>query len=116
MYAFYHVLVGLLSRISKQFANSRSSKPCLHGRGHIGNYSEYTDISDISVLVNVGGMKRILQKIYHCSRVYGFTAAGAVAVIGFVIYEKTRNNTAYSSWTTNHDPSVKWDANWDRSG
>ncbi|XP_060561094.1 serine/threonine-protein phosphatase PGAM5, mitochondrial-like isoform X2 [Ruditapes philippinarum] len=59
-------------------------------------------------------MKRLLQKIYHCSKVYGFTAAGAVAIVGIVIYERSRNNPVFSSWTTNHDPSVKWDYNWDK--
>ena len=69
--------------------------------------------SDYSVFIG-GKMKRFLQKIYHCSKVYGFTAAGAVAIVGIVIYERSRNNPVFSSWTTNYDPSVKWDYNWDR--
>ncbi|XP_045173415.2 serine/threonine-protein phosphatase PGAM5, mitochondrial-like isoform X2 [Mercenaria mercenaria] len=59
-------------------------------------------------------MKRILQKIYHCSKVYGFTAAGVVAIVGIIVYERSRNNPVFSSWTTSHNPSVKWDYNWDR--
>ena len=59
-------------------------------------------------------MKKFFEKVYNFSKVYGLTAAGAVAVVGFLVYDKSNKNTVYSSWTTNHDPSVKWDHNWDR--
>ncbi|XP_052800306.1 serine/threonine-protein phosphatase PGAM5, mitochondrial-like isoform X2 [Mya arenaria] len=59
-------------------------------------------------------MKKFLDKVYRFSKVYGLTAAGAVAVIGVLVYDKARREPVYSSWTTNYDPSVKWDYNWDR--
>ena len=59
-------------------------------------------------------MKRFFQRVLRVSKQYGLTAAGAVAVVGFLVYERNRRNPVYASWTTNYDPSVKWDHNWDR--
>ncbi|KAL4223547.1 hypothetical protein ACF0H5_017018 [Mactra antiquata] len=57
-------------------------------------------------------MKRFVEKVFQYKRVFGYTAAGVVAVVGILVYKK--QNVVYSSWTTGYDPSVKWDYNWDR--
>ena len=59
-------------------------------------------------------MKRFFHKALRFSKQYGLTAAGAVAVVGILVYERHRRNPVYASWTTNFEPSVKWDDNWDR--
>ncbi|KAH3891287.1 serine/threonine-protein phosphatase PGAM5, mitochondrial-like isoform X2 [Dreissena polymorpha] len=59
-------------------------------------------------------MKKFFEKCYKITKVYGLTVAGAVAVVGIIIYDRARQQPVYSSWTTNYDPSVKWDYNWDR--
>ncbi|GFN84795.1 serine/threonine-protein phosphatase pgam5, mitochondrial [Plakobranchus ocellatus] len=44
--------------------------------------------------------------------------AGAVVVVGVLVYHKlngnTRGNVLHASWTTNYEPNVKWNSNWDR--
>lgn len=55
-----------------------------------------------------------MEKIYRFTRVYGTTAAGVIAVVGVLVYEKYQKSPVYSSWTTAYDPSVKWDYNWDK--
>lgn len=74
----------------------------------------YLEYFDIILQVVAGNMKRFVEKIIRYSRVGGYAAAGVVAVVGVLIYERNRRNPVYSSWTTNYDPSVKWDFNWDR--
>lgn len=59
-------------------------------------------------------MKQFIKQLYRFTKVYGTTAAGIVAVVGILVYEKNKNNAVYASWTTNFDPSVKWDHNWDK--
>ena len=59
-------------------------------------------------------MRRFFGRVVRVSKQYGLTAAGAVAVIGILVYERNRRNPLYASWTTSYDPSVKWDTNWDR--
>ena len=59
-------------------------------------------------------MRRFFHKVLRVSKQYGLTAAGAVAVVGILVYERNRRDPVYASWTTNYDPSVKWDYNWDR--
>ncbi|KAK6968418.1 serine/threonine-protein phosphatase PGAM5 mitochondrial-like isoform X1 [Biomphalaria glabrata] len=41
---------------------------------------------------------------------------GAAVVVGVVVYQRWKYNdkVLYASWTTNYEPSVKWDFNWDR--
>ncbi|XP_021370452.1 serine/threonine-protein phosphatase PGAM5, mitochondrial-like isoform X2 [Mizuhopecten yessoensis] len=39
---------------------------------------------------------------------------GGVAVAVGVIYNESQKHTTKASWTTNVEPSVKWDHNWDR--
>ncbi|CAL1537359.1 unnamed protein product [Lymnaea stagnalis] len=41
---------------------------------------------------------------------------GAVVAVGVVVYKKwhSSNSVLHASWTTNYEPTVKWDANWDR--
>lgn len=59
-------------------------------------------------------MKSFVEKLYRLTKVYGTTAAGIVAVVGIIVYERNRREPVYASWTTNYNPSVKWDENWDR--
>ncbi|KAH9524208.1 Serine/threonine-protein phosphatase pgam5, mitochondrial [Bulinus truncatus] len=41
---------------------------------------------------------------------------GSAVIIGIVVYQKWKysDRVLYASWTTNYEPTVKWDFNWDR--
>ena len=58
----------------------------------------------------------MFKKILSYSKKYGIGAAGAVAVLGVLYYEKQvkENGIVHTSWTNNFVPSVKWISNWDR--
>ncbi|XP_041349719.1 serine/threonine-protein phosphatase PGAM5, mitochondrial-like isoform X2 [Gigantopelta aegis] len=57
----------------------------------------------------------MFKKILSYTKKYGIGAASAVAVLGVLYYEKQVKHTdiAYTSWTNNFEPSVKWISNWD---
>ncbi|RUS85620.1 hypothetical protein EGW08_006632 [Elysia chlorotica] len=57
----------------------------------------------------------------HFYRIQSFAKkslkAGAVVVVGVLVYKglsRNSNNTLHASWTTNYEPTVKWNSNWDR--
>ncbi|KAL3857177.1 hypothetical protein ACJMK2_011870 [Sinanodonta woodiana] len=58
--------------------------------------------------------RRQFERVSHVFRGHGICIAGAVAFLGYIIYEKKQKGIVYASWTTNFEPSVKWDNNWDR--
>ncbi|XP_067650705.1 serine/threonine-protein phosphatase PGAM5, mitochondrial-like isoform X1 [Haliotis asinina] len=57
-------------------------------------------------------------RIGYYIRTYGLGTVGALAAVGVLFHEKSKEtNVAYSSkreWGYSHIPSVKWDYNWDR--
>ncbi|KAK3800314.1 hypothetical protein RRG08_020289 [Elysia crispata] len=57
----------------------------------------------------------------HFHRIQSFAKkslkVGAVVVVGVLVYKELSgngNNVLHASWTTNYEPTVKWNSNWDR--
>ena len=43
--------------------------------------------------------------------------AGAAVVVGVLVYRGltgSSDNVLHASWTTDYEPSVKWNSNWDK--
>ncbi|XP_062589804.1 serine/threonine-protein phosphatase PGAM5, mitochondrial-like [Saccostrea cucullata] len=47
----------------------------------------------------------------HHLRIFGGTLG-----VGVALWLTQKENVVYAAWTTNFEPSVKWDHNWDRRG
>lgn len=50
--------------------------------------------------------------VRHAKWIYA--AAGSGIAIGLFNYIQSEKKCAQTSWTTNFEPAVKWDYNWDK--
>lgn len=76
-------------------------------------FSTYKRFSDIDININPGMASR---KYLHLLKKSGnLLGVSGCVILGYVLYDKyKKEGNVYASWTTNFEPSVKWDANWDR--
>jgi len=59
-------------------------------------------------------MRRVIERVCKYSKFFGITTAGTVAVIGVILYEKSRRSPIYSAYTPSDDSGAKWDWDWDK--
>lgn len=76
-------------------------------------FTTYKRISDIDINISPSMASR---KYLHLLKKSGnLLGVSGCVILGYVLYDKyKKEGNVYASWTTNFEPSVKWDANWDR--
>ncbi|GFR95231.1 serine/threonine-protein phosphatase Pgam5, mitochondrial [Elysia marginata] len=70
---------------------------------------------DLDLDILLDRMRRHFHRIQSLAK--KSLKAGAVVVVGVLVYKgwnSTGSNVLHASWTTNYEPSVKWNSNWDR--